>query len=248
MMRWAWLIIFLVSGPGCGTEDPAALRWLVASSTAESARQIADEFEQSTGIAVEVIAASSGSLVRQVENGLQADVALLASSQWMDRLEALLPRAAETRRVPFGNRLVIATRSRTTPRDPISLDGDPPTGRWVIGIPSSVPVGMHGKEALQRLGWWEDVNPRAVRAANSRAAVSHVNSGSVDLGLIWASDTSTQCQILAELPQQLTGAITYPAARLSDRAGSQQLLEALCNSPAWLAAGFTRPPSKESNR
>ena len=103
MMRWAWLIIFLMGGPGCDAEDPAALRWLVASSTAESARQIADEFEQSTGIAVEVIAASSGSLVRQVENGLRADVALLASSQWMDRLEALLPLAAETRQVPFGN-------------------------------------------------------------------------------------------------------------------------------------------------
>jgi molybdate transport system substrate-binding protein len=248
MMRWAWLIIFLVGAPGCGTEDPAVLRWLVASSTAGSARQIADEFEKSTGIAVEVIAASSGSLVRQVENGLQADVALLASSQWMDRLEALLPLAAETRRVPFGNRLVIATRSRTTPRELISLDGAPPAGRWVIGIPSSVPVGMHGKKALQRLGWWEDVSPRAVRAANARAAVSHVNSGSVDLGLIWASDTTTRCQILAELPRRLTGPITYPAAQLSRRTGSQQLLEALCNSPAWLAAGFTPPPSQESNR
>lgn len=247
-MRFLWLLIWLFGVSGCGQENPQALRWLVASSTAECARQIANEFQQSRGITVEVISASSGSLVRQVENGLRADVALLASDEWMNRLESVRPIAVKTRRVPFGNRLVIATRSRSVARAPISLEGNPPAGRWVIGIPSSVPVGMHGKKALQKLGWWADVNPRAVRAANSRAAVTHVNSGTVDLGLIWASDTSDQCQVLAEIPSHLTGPIAYHAARLSQKPGSQQLLDAICESPLWIHRGFIPPPAQESNR
>ena len=247
MPRVAWLLLLGVLS-ACSPEDPDTLRLLVASSAIEPARQIAAQYQQQSGIPVLVIAASSGALVRQVENGLRGDVVLLASPDWMQRLESHSSIASETRRVPFGNRLVIATRLQTVSSGTISLEGDPPEGRWVIGIPSSVPVGKHAKAALQTLGWWEQVKTRSVMAADARAACAHVRSGSVDLGLLWASDARGHCQVLAEIPEQISGPITYPAACISNRAGSRELLAWLCDSPIWIEAGFIPHVEKKDNR
>lgn len=247
MPRFAWIGLLGVLS-ACSPEDPDTLRLLVASSTIEPARQIAAQYQQQSGIPVVVISASSGSLVRQVENGLRGDVVLLASPDWMQRLQSHSSIATETLRVPFGNRLVLATRWQTAPSETISLEGDPPEGRWIIGIPSSVPVGKHAKTALQALGWWERVRPRSVMAADARAACAHVRSGSVDLGLLWASDARGNCQILAEIPEQISGPITYPAACISDRTGSRELLVWLCDSPIWSEAGFIPHVEKKENR
>ncbi len=248
MAARVWLILMIFTLASCDGSGPAPLRLLVASSAVDPARLLATRFEEETGISVEVIAASSGALVRQVENGLQGDVALLASPQWMDRLEQFSPTVQDSRRICFGNRLVIASGDRSPHQDPISLQGAAPAGRWVIGIPSSVPVGQHARASLEALGWWQDVQPRAVMAASSRAAFGHVVSGSVDLGFIWLSDAADRCQVLAEIPESISGPIAYPVAKLGDRGGAQLLFDRICASSLWHEAGFISPMNGETKR
>ena len=85
-------------------------------------------------------------------------------------------------------------------------------------------------------------------AASSRAAFGHVVSGSVDLGFIWLSDAADRCQVLAEIPESISGPIAYPVARLGDRDGAQQLFDTICTSSLWHEAGFISPTDGEKKR
>ena len=90
----------------------------------------------------------------------------------------------------------------------------PFTGRIAIGDPEHVPGGRYAQQALESLGWWDELQPRIVSAVDVRAAVRYVEQGAVDAAIVYATDVrgSGKVIIVCTLAVDLHEPIVYPIA------------------------------------
>ena len=163
--------------------------------------------------------AASSDLAKQIDSGAPAGIFISADNKWMDYLESrglLVPGS----RVPvLGNALVLivpADRPQTVTIDETLdvaalLGAD---GKLVTGIPESVPVGIYAKEALTKLGLWDQVRPRLVGAESVRAALALVERGEARAGIVYATDAAIakNVKIAGVFPASSHGPIVYPFA------------------------------------
>ena len=85
--------------------------------------------------------------------------------------------------------------------------------RIAIGEPDSVPAGIYAKEALTNLGIWTAVQKKLVPGLDVRATLAYVESGNVDLGIVYRTDAeiSKKVKILYQFPDSSHAPIVYPA-------------------------------------
>lgn len=191
-----------------------------AASTTDTVQMVAKAYEVEGGVHVTCSFASSSTLAKQIENGAPADLFLCADEKWMDYLakkQAIVP---ASRVDLLANTLVLiaplgkaAKVARVTVEKGFAI-GEAFSGRLAIGDPTSVPAGMHAKEAFTNLGWWEALSGRLVPAADVRAALKLVELGEMDLGVVYATDAkaSTKVTVVAAIPDALHAPICYPIA------------------------------------
>jgi len=166
--------------------------------------------------------AASSTLARQIEQGAPADLYISANEAWMDHLAARGSIDIGSRRVFATNRLVVVSaapsagaavsESTAALRDAL-LSGEP-SGRIATGDPAHVPVGRYAEIALRRLGLWEAVNARLVRADNVRSALAFVERGEAAAGIVYATDArvAKRLHLAARFPESSHPQIAYPAA------------------------------------
>ena len=80
---------------------------LAAASLTETLQELGAAYQQQTGIPVRVSFGSSGTLARQIEAGIEADLFISADEAWMDKLEQGQHLVSGTRRDLVTNRLVL---------------------------------------------------------------------------------------------------------------------------------------------
>lgn len=196
----------------------ASVTVLAAASLTDVLNATGDAFTRRTGIVVRHSFASSAQLARQLEAGARADLLVTADQAWMDHIDAARLLRPNTRRVLAGNRLVIVapanSPARLQPGSSASWRAVLAGGRLVTGDPDSVPLGRYAREALRRLGVWQDLAPRLARAENARAALALVARGEAALGVVYATDArgEPRVRIVATLAENLHPPIEYPAA------------------------------------
>src|SRR5207248_7801439 len=78
--------------------------------------------------------------------------------------------------------VVVSDRPMTSLRDLLACE------RVAIGDPSAVPAGVYAREALQRAGLWDALQPRIVPCENVRAALAAVESGAAEAAIVYATD------------------------------------------------------------
>lgn len=193
-----------------------------------------------------LVKGSSGSLARRIEAGAEADLFLSADEKWMDRLEQRGLLLDGSRRVLFGNRLVLVGQEAA----PLTWTTRPSwLQRLAIGDPASVPVGSYAQEALRTLGWWEALEPDLVLSPDAASLVQNLRRGRAPYGILYRSDLGLAggLHLLATLPQALHEPIHYSVAvlrRAPHRAAALAALESL-ESPGALALarglGFETP-------
>ena len=90
--------------------------------------------------------------------------------------------------------------------------------RIAIGEPSSVPAGIYGREALTHMGAWDAVEPKLIPSADVRSTLAYVESGEVDLGVVYQTDArlSKKVKVIYQFPDSSHSPIVYPAAVLRD--------------------------------
>ncbi len=88
------------------------------------------------------------------------------------------------------------------------------TGRLSTGDPDSVPVGRYAREALTKLGVWNDVEARLVRADSVRSALAFVDRGEASLGIVYATDAEidNKVRVVDVFPDNTHMPIVYPIA------------------------------------
>ena len=202
-----------------------------ASSTKTVLDRLMVDFSTATGVPTVASYAATSVLARQVERGAPADVVLTANAQWMKHLAQRALIDPGTRVTVAGNRLVlIAAAGYEIPPALLPIRRGLPLlaalgrdGRLAIADPRHVPAGQYGRDALQALGVWSELENRLAPAGNVRLALSLVARGNSPLGIVYRSDViaselagQTTVRALGEFPADSHAPVQYFAARVTD--------------------------------
>ncbi len=132
---------------------------------------------------------SSGKLQTQIEEGLAADVFMSAAVKQMKALDEGGWIASETVVDLLENKIVLIVPAGqeegiTAFEEIVKADS------IALGDPESVPAGQYAREALLRLGLWEDVSAKASFGTNVTEVLNQVAEASADAGIVYATDAA----------------------------------------------------------
>ena len=200
------------------TAAASEIQVFAAISLTDALKEIGKDYESKTGTKVLLNLGASSLLARQISEGAPADVFFSADEEKMDGLQKQKLILDETRKSLLSNSLVIVLPydSNTTLEDPQQLA----KLNWKIALAETktVPAGIYAKKYLQNVGLWSRVIDRIIPTENVRAALSAVESGNVDAGIVYKTDASIskRVKIAYEIPLKDTPKISYPVAVVRD--------------------------------
>ena len=213
------VVLLIAAAVACAPEDKESILVYTAASLADAVQEIADGYTEETGVGVELHLGGSTALARQILRGAPADVFLSAGTAPMDVLEEAGLIAPASRRDILSNRLVLV--GKLSVAEEFGITGlDDLRGahevRLAIADPDLAPAGEYARESLVSLGLWEELEPSILPSPHIRAALSYVETGNADVGIIYVTDlrSSDEVQVLEEIPAESHSPIIYPAAVL----------------------------------
>jgi molybdate transport system substrate-binding protein len=172
---------------------------------------------------------ASGALQRQIEQGAPVDVFISAGKKQVDALQQKGLILNGTRRNLFTNRLVlIVPKNSTLGITTFRQLSQSSVRKIAVGEPRSVPVGQYTEELFKNLGILNSLKPKFVLGNNVRNVLAAVESGNVDVGVVYATDAKVlnqtqpnQIRQVATAPSRLHAPIVYPLAVLKASQNSQ---------------------------
>jgi molybdate transport system substrate-binding protein len=202
-----------------------------AASLTDVLDELGKAFMAQTQVQVKSSLAASSVLAKQIEAGAPADVFFSADLDWMDYLDQRKLLKPGSRHDVVLNRLVLIAPAdskvsvKIAPGfDLLKALGD---GKLATGDPDSVPVGKYAHTALEKLGAWDRVSSRIVRAENVRAALAFVARGEAPLGIVYRTDALAEkrVRIVDEFPADSYPPVTYPVALTTHASPQAQQFE-----------------------
>jgi molybdate transport system substrate-binding protein len=236
-----WLgIVVSLAGASVSVAADAGKTVLVfgAASLTDVLDELGHAFTAQTQVEVKSSLAASSALAKQIEAGAPADVFFSADLEWMDYLQQRNLLRPGSRHDVVLNRLVLIAPvdSKVTVKiapgfDLLKALGD---GKLATGDPDSVPVGKYAHAALEKLGVWDRVSSRIVRAENVRAALAFVARGEAPLGIVYRTDALAEkrVRIVDVFPQGSHPQVTYPIALTKGASPEAQRFEDFVTGPA----------------
>ena len=219
LIAWFLLVgIALGAGALSAAEHERPFIVFAAASLTEAVTEVSAAFTQEAGIPVKTSFAASSVLARQIEAGAPATVFFAADEEWMDYLEKRKLLAPGSRKDVLANPLVLVAPADSTATVKITSGPALVQGlggaRIATGDPDSVPVGKYAKAALIKLGVWEQVEGRLVRAEDVRSALAFVARGDAPFGIVYLTDAKIEkrVKLLDVFPQDTYPPIRYPIA------------------------------------
>ena len=222
-----FILVFVCAVTGCTNqgkgqartqEEPkraTELTVFAAASLTDAITDISKSFESERTARVYTNFAGSQTLQVQIERGAPADLFISASPKQMDALEEKGAIYESSRRNILKNSLVLVAPIGTSHQieKPEELTGVR-IRRIAIGEPNSVPAGIYGTEALNRLGIWSGVRPKLIPGTDVRSVLAYTEAGEVDFGIVYKTDASLseKVRIAYEFPPSSHSPIVYPAA------------------------------------
>jgi molybdate transport system substrate-binding protein len=209
-----------------------------AASLTDALKEIATAYEKSSGDKLVFNFGASSTLARQIQEGAPADLFFSADEAKMDTLEKAGLVAQGTRRSLLSNTLVVVVPADSTLK--INAPEDLATEKvkaLALAEPQSVPVGIYAKEWLQAKKLWDRVSGKVIPTENVRAALAAVESGNVEVGIVYRTDAgiSKKVKIAYEVPAAGGPKISYPLAVIApskNQEAARKLLAYLESSPA----------------
>jgi molybdate transport system substrate-binding protein len=254
---WILLVALAVIGASVwllrGRSEPDGPPVVLAAASLQESLQAAAKVWTDKGHAAPVLSfAASSALARQVEAGAPADLFISADEEWMDTLENKGLIRPESRTTMLGNSLVLiapaASKIALNPVPGFPLTKALGTGKLALADPEGVPAGRYAKQALQKLGVWDQVAGRVAAGDNVRAALALVARGEAPLGVVYATDAAAEpkVRVVATFAARTHVPITYPVAVLkASRSADAEALRAFLLSAEAQAVfrryGFTAP-------
>lgn len=221
VVTFAALVSAMAPAAAADSGKPGPIVFAAASmKTALDA--IAADFAKKTGSAPKISYASSAVLAKQIEQGAPADLFISADLKWMDYLDKVGLLKAGTRRNLLGNALVLVAPADATVSLKIGtgfpLAAALGNGKLAVCTVTSCPAGIYGKEALENLGVWKDVEPKLAQADNVRNALMLVARGEAKFGIVYATDAKAEpkVKVVGTFPESSHKPVIYPIAVLAN--------------------------------
>ena len=219
LRRWVLAVaLCLAAATAAIADEPKAILVFGAASLTNVLDEVNQAYTVQSHVPVNGSYAASSVLAKQIEAGAPADVFFSADAEWADYLEQRKLLKSGTRTNLLGNRLVLIAPAtsriqlRIVPH--FNLAGALGDGKLATGDPDSVPVGRYAQAALTKLGVWEQLSGKLVRAENVRAALAFVARGEAPLGIVYETDARAdpKVRVVDMFPEDSHSPIVYPVA------------------------------------
>ncbi|MFQ5675531.1 MAG: molybdate ABC transporter substrate-binding protein [bacterium] len=198
-----WIALIAIALFGCSSENSSQetarpLKVFAAASLTSVMPIIAESFQRKFPKAtLEFNFAASSLLAKQIYQGADADIYLSANDNWIQFLAARNRIQPDTQAAFLSNELVLITSRTAADRlknlhDLLSMD----IQRIALADWSHVPAGIYAKAALQKAGIWEKIRGKCIPALDVRAALTYVERGDVECGIVYRSDALTANKVV----------------------------------------------------
>jgi len=182
------LCAFLPSTSRAG--DKTILTVLAGAGLKDALNELKDMYGKKTGTEVRYNFAAAGILRKQIEEGVPADIFFTPGKKDMDELQRKSLIIPETRTDILENEIVLVTAKEKKNVIKSFADLADKAQSISIGLPETVPAGKYARETLMSLGLWNKVEKRILYAKDVRTVLVYVDSGNVDAGMVYRSDTA----------------------------------------------------------
>ena len=226
------MLAFSLMAAGCGggnppppapkaaeAPQPVELNISAAVSLKDALTEIqANSQKKSPNVKLLYNLGASGSLQKQIEQGAPSDIFISAAPAQMNELETKNLVNKATRKNLVENKLVLIVPQDSKLGLAKFEDLTKPEVKQIsVGEPSVVPAGQYAQQVLAKLGIWEQDKGKSVLAKDVRTVLTYVETGNVDAGIVYKTDTATssKVKIAATAPEGSHQPIIYPVAVLS---------------------------------
>lgn len=204
-IRWIYAMLLVVLSTACSMQSTAevlpatsseptavgatgettALTIAAAADLTPAFIEIGRLFEEQTGIKVDFNMGSTGQLAQQIERGAPFDLFYAANKSFIEDLDAQGLVISDTMEVYAQGRITLWTRA-DSPLRPQQIEDlvQPEYARIAIANPEHAPYGQAAKEALEKAGIWETVEPRLVFGENIAQTLTIADTGNVDVAIV----------------------------------------------------------------
>jgi molybdate transport system substrate-binding protein len=171
---------------GTGREQHDPLRVAAAADLKVAFSEIGNAYEKHTGRRVVFSFGSTGLLAKQVAEGAPFDVFAAANLKYADDVVSTGACKAGTTQIYGRGRIVLWNKGPTPP----AIDAVRGT-RLAIANPDHAPYGKAAKEALVKLGIWEQVSKSVIYGENVQQTLQFADTGNTDLAIVALSLAKT---------------------------------------------------------
>jgi molybdate transport system substrate-binding protein len=229
-------LILLIAILGCsnpsrnraasGTDE---LTLFVAASLTDVITALADSVEKEQNIHLKLNLASSGTLARQLKEGMPCDIYFSASKRWMDYVAENGLIDSTSCCTPIKNSLVLISPKGKLLTDSLGALPSVLDTRLSIGDPAHVPAGKYAVEALKSMKIYEPLSNRFLPAKDVRSALMVVELGEADFGIVYKTDAmkSDKVDISAVFPDSTHTPIVYHVALMKSSEKKKRAQEVL---------------------
>jgi molybdate transport system substrate-binding protein len=155
----------------------------VAANFVPPFREIAVEFEKTTGHTLQVAAGSSGNFYSQIKNGAPFDVFFSADMVRPRLLEDEGLGVKDSRFTYAIGRLVLWSPNADLIKGEETLRAKQ-YNRLAMANPKIAPYGVAAMQAMQKLELWDSVQPHIVLGESLGQTMGFIESGNAQLGLV----------------------------------------------------------------
>ena len=156
-----------------------------ASDLASAFPELAAAFERETGTRVTFTFGSTGQLAKQIAEGAPYDVFAAANVSYVDEVVRADACDATTEAAYARGRIALwSKRGLVAPPASLADLTDPRFAKIAIANPAHAPYGKAAREALQRAGLWDALEPRIVYGENVQQALQFAASGNAEVAIV----------------------------------------------------------------
>lgn len=174
------LVLAVLGGPASAEEVSIA----VAANFIDATRQIAPLFEQATGYTTRISYGSTGKLYSQIENGAPFEIFLAADTKRPMKAEVEGLAVPGSRFTYAKGKLVLwsAKDGQFEEGESYLMAGG--FAHIALANPKTAPYGLAAKQVMERLGIWQDLQPRLVRGDSIAQTFQFVATGNAEAGFV----------------------------------------------------------------